>query len=109
MKFGTGGEGKVGKNDEESRAAPFGGPGSVGDGRKGARRRRAATVGVGDRRRGCSGSRGWKRSGRGAARERGGAEGRVCAGGAAVEERGDGELEHAGVRAAGGGVLEVSG
>ena len=29
----------------------------------------------------------------GAARERGGAEGGICAGGAAVEERGDGELE----------------
>ena len=78
VKFGTGGEGKVGKN-------------------------------VGDRRRGCSGGRGWKKSGRGAARERGGAEGGVCAGGATVEKRGDSELELAGVRVGGGGVLGVWG
>ena len=45
----------------------------------------------------------------GAARERGGARGGVCAGGAAVEKRGDGELELAGVRVGGGGVLEVWG
>ena len=69
----------------------------MGDGWKGTRRRQVAAVGVGDRRRGCSGSRGWKRSGRGAARERGGAEGGVYAGGAAVEERGDGVLKLAGV------------
>jgi len=81
----------------------------VTDGRKGARRRRAATVGVGDRQQGCSGGRGWKRSGRGATRERGGTEGGVCAGGATVEERGDGELELAGVRVGGGGVLGVWG
>ena len=81
----------------------------MGDGRKGARRRRAAAVGVGDRRRGCSGGRGWKRSGRGAARERGGAEGGVCASGAAVEEQGDGELELAGIWVGGGGVLGVWG
>ena len=78
----------------------------MGDGRKGTRRRRAAAVGVGERRQGCSGGRGWERSGRGATRERGEAEGGVCAGGAAVEERGDGELKLAGVRAGGGGVLE---
>ena len=81
----------------------------MGDGRKGARRRRAAAVGIGDRRRGCSGGRGWKRSGWGATREQGGAEGGVCTGGAAVKERGDGELKLAGVRASGGGVLEVRG
>jgi hypothetical protein len=51
----------------------------------------------------------WKRSGRGAVRERGGAEGGVYAGGAAVEKRGDGELELAGVRVGGGGVLGVWG
>ena len=45
--------------------------------------------------------------GLGAARERGGARGGVYAGGVAVEERGDGELELAGVRAGGGGVLEI--
>ena len=50
---------------------------------------------------------GWERSGRGAARERGGARDGVCAGGAAVEERGDGELKLVGVRAGGCGVLEV--
>ena len=50
---------------------------------------------------------GWKRSGRGAAREQGEVEGGVCAGGAAVEERGDGELELTGVPAGGGGVLEI--
>ena len=46
---------------------------------------------------------GWP--GLGAARERGGARGGVCASGAAVEERGDGELELAGVRVGGGCVL----
>ena len=45
--------------------------------------------------------------GLGAAREQGGARVGVCAGRAAVEERGDGELELAGVRAGGGGVLEI--
>ena len=40
-------------------------------------------------------------------RERGGAGGGVCAGGAAVEEWGDGEFKLVGVRAGGGGVLEV--
>ena len=40
-------------------------------------------------------------------RERGGADGGVCAGGAAGEEQGDGELELAGVRVDGGGVLGV--
>ena len=49
------------------------------------------------------------RSGRGAARERGGAIGGVCVGGGVVEERGDGELELAGVRADGGGVLGIQG
>ena len=48
---------------------------------------------------------GWP--GLGAARERSGARGGVCAGGAAVEERGDGELEPAGVRAGSGGILEI--
>ena len=48
---------------------------------------------------------GWP--GLGAVRGRGGARDGVCAGGAAVEERGDGELELAGVRAGGGGVLEI--
>ena len=48
---------------------------------------------------------GWP--GLGAARERGGAEGEVCAFGAAVEKRGDGELELAGVRVGGGSVLEI--
>ena len=43
----------------------------------------------------------------GAARERDGARDGVCAGGAVVEERGDGELELAGVWAGGGGVLEI--
>ena len=50
---------------------------------------------------------GWP--GLGAVRERGGARDGVCAGGAAVEERGDGELELAGIRAGGGGVLGVWG
>ena len=45
----------------------------------------------------------------GAAQERDGAEGRVCAGGAAVEKRGDGELELASMWADGGGVLGVWG
>ena len=49
------------------------------------------------------------RSGRGAVRERGGAIDGVCVGGRVVEERGDGELELAGVRADGGGVLGVRG
>ena len=42
-------------------------------------------------------------------RERGGADGGVCAGGAAGEERGDGELELAGVRVGSGGALGVWG
>ena len=46
---------------------------------------------------------GWP--GLGAVQERGEARAGVCAGGAAVEERGDGELEFVGVRVAGGGVL----
>ena len=41
--------------------------------------------------------------------ERGGARDGVCTGGAAMEEWGDGELKLAGVRASGGGVLEVRG
>ena len=49
------------------------------------------------------------RSGRGAARERGGAIGGVCVGGGCLEWRVDGELELAGVRADGGGVLVVWG
>ena len=48
-------------------------------------------------------------SGRGAARERGGAIGGVCVGGGVVEERGDGELELASMWADGGGVLGVRG
>ena len=74
-----------------------------------ARRRRAAAVGVRDRRRGYSGGRGWKGNGQGATRERGGAIGGVCVGGAGLERRGDGELELAGVRVDGGGVLGVRG
>ena len=42
-------------------------------------------------------------------RERGGADGGVRAGGAAGEDWGDGELELAGVRVGGGGVLGVWG
>ena len=49
------------------------------------------------------------RSGGGAVRERGGADGGVRAGGAAEEERGDGELELAGVWVGGGGVMRVWG
>ena len=45
----------------------------------------------------------------GVARERGGARDGVYAGGVAVEEQGDGELELAGVRVGGGGVLGVWG
>ena len=60
-------------------------------------------------RRRLSGGEGMGWPGLGAARERSGARGGVCAGGAAVEERGDGELELAGVRAGSGGVLGVWG
>ena len=42
-------------------------------------------------------------------RERGGAIGGVCVGGGVLEERGDSELELAGMRADGGGVLGVRG
>ena len=49
------------------------------------------------------------RSSRGAARERGGADGGVCVGGGGLEWRGDGELELAGVWVDGGGVLGVRG
>jgi len=49
------------------------------------------------------------RSGRGAARERGGADGGVCVGGGGLEWRVDGELELAGVRVDGGGVLGFGG
>ena len=45
------------------------------------------------------------RSSRGAARERGGADGGVCVGGGGLEWRVNGELELTGVRVAGGGVL----
>ena len=79
------------------------------DGRKEARRRRAAAVGVWDRRRGCSGGQGWKGNGQGATREQGGAIVGVCVGGRDLEWRVDGELELAGVRADGGGVLGVRG
>ena len=48
------------------------------------------------------------RSGRGAAQERGGADGGVCVGGG-LEWRVDGELELAGVRVGGGGVLGFGG
>ena len=68
-------------------------------------RRRMAGGGAASRRRPSGGEgMGWPNLG--AARERGGARGGVCAGGAAVEERGDGELKLAGVRAGGGGVME---
>ena len=66
-------------------------------------------VGVQNRRRGCSGDRGWKGNGQGAARERGRAIGGVCMGGGGLEWRVDGELELAGVRVDGGGVLGVRG
>ena len=75
--------------------------GSTGDGR-----RRIAGGGSAPRRR-LSGGEGVGWPGLGAAQERGGARDGVCAGGAAVEERGDGELELAGVRAGGGGALEI--
>ena len=89
------------------RAAPVGVLGSTGDGRR--RRVRgggwpAAALRHGG---GFSGGEGMGWPGLGAARERGGARGGVCAGGAAVEERGDGELKLAGVRVGGGGVLEI--
>ena len=45
------------------------------------------------------------RSGRGAARERGGADGGVCVGGGGLEWRVDNELELAGVWVDDGGVL----
>ena len=57
----------------------------------GPRRRKAG--GSSARRRRLSGGEGVGWPGLGAARERGGARGGVCASGAAVEERGDGELE----------------
>ena len=47
--------------------------------------------------------------GRGAARGRGGADGGVCVGGGGLEWRGDSELELAGVRVDGSGVLGVRG
>ena len=58
-------------------------------------------------RRWLSGGEGMAWPSLGAVRERGGARGGVCAGGVAVEKRG--ELELAGVRMGGGGVLEVWG
>ena len=60
-------------------------------------------------RRRLSGGEGVGWPGLGAVRERGGARDGVCAGGAAVEERGHGELKLSGVRAGSGGVLEVWG
>ena len=55
------------------------------------------------RRRRLSGGEGVVWPGLGAARERGGARGGVCEGGAVVEERVDGELELAGVLRVWGG------
>ena len=69
-------------------------------------RRRMADGGSAPRRR-LSGGEGVAWLGLGAARERGGARDGVCVGGAAMEEQGDGELELAGVRAGGGGALEI--
>ena len=60
-------------------------------------------------RRWLSGGKGVGWPGLGAMRERGGARDGVCAGGAAVEEWGNGELELAGVWVGGGGVLGVWG
>ena len=88
---------------------PVGGSGSRRRRPEGGRRRRAAAVGARNRRRGCSGGDWARRRGLRAARGHGGADSGVCVGGGVVEERGDGELELAGVRADGGGVLGVRG